>query len=351
MRTLIFTGGHHNSALVVAKELRKAGWDIIWFGHKHSMWGDKNVSAEYRDVTTAGIKFYNLQAGKFFRTYNPLKLIRIPWGFIQCFWWIYKLHKHLGTDLRGIVSFGGYLAVPTILVGKLFGLHSVAHEQTVSGGIANRVTSSFCKVVATAWPISSMPRSVYIGLPLRQEIIKMQKIKKAKSLKPILYITGGKQGSHVLNETVFTGLDVLLKHFDIIHQTGNSSITNDFQKSLTIQRTGYQSFAYDDKKAIEALGKSDLVITRGGAHTIYELGFLKKRAVVVPIPWVSHNEQQKNAEVLVQNCQAIILTEKDLTPQNLHRACLMALELKSCEQIKFPSDATIKLIDIIDQNL
>ena len=57
MKTLVITGGHHTSALEVARLLRQEGWRIYWFGHRQSMWGDTSDSAEYREVTAAGIKF------------------------------------------------------------------------------------------------------------------------------------------------------------------------------------------------------------------------------------------------------------------------------------------------------
>ena len=116
MKTLVFTGGHHTGALEVAKILKNRGWEIVWFGHKHSMWRDTSHSSEYKEVTENGIKFYNLLAGKFHHTYNPLKLIRIPFGFLQTLYLLLKIRP------VGIVSFGGYLAVPTVIMGWVLGI-------------------------------------------------------------------------------------------------------------------------------------------------------------------------------------------------------------------------------------
>ena len=175
VKRLVFTGGHHTSALEVAKALKGKGWDIVWFGHRHSMWGDKSDSAEYTEVTVAGIKFYDLRAGKFYRTFHPLKLIRIPFGFFRTFYYLLLLKP------AGIVSFGGYLAVPTVLVGWLLGIPSITHEQTVVSGWANKFISLFVKKIAITWPDSvhhyPLHKSVVIGLPLRSEIIKIRKPK------------------------------------------------------------------------------------------------------------------------------------------------------------------------------
>ena len=162
MKTLVFTGGHHTGALEVARALREKGWKIVWFGHRHAAWGDTSDSAEYRDVTSEDIKFYDLLAGKFHKTYNPLKLIRIPWGFIQALCLLLLLNPD------GIVSFGGYLAVPTVIMGWLLGIPSITHEQTVTQGWANKLISKFAKKIALTWPGGN---GIVVGLPLRKEIL------------------------------------------------------------------------------------------------------------------------------------------------------------------------------------
>ena len=170
--SLVITGGHHTGALEVAKSFSASGVPVVWFGHRHSLWGDPSDSAEYREVTAAGIPFYDLWAGKFYRTLNPLKLIRIPYGFLQAFHYLITLKP------SGIVSFGGYLAVPTVICGWLLGIPSVTHEQTVVGGWANRLIALFAQKIAVSWPESlkyyPQHKTILTGLPLRPEILKMK---------------------------------------------------------------------------------------------------------------------------------------------------------------------------------
>lgn len=344
MKTLVFTGGHHTSALEVAKVLKDKGYNIIWFGHRYSMWKDRADSAEYKEVIAMGIKFYDLQAGKFHHTHNPLKLIRIPWGFVQAFYWL----MHIKPD--GVVSFGGYLAVPTVISGWLLGIKSITHEQTATLGWANKIISHFVKKIAVTWPSSLVlypkDKVVLTGLPLRPGIIKSFKLK----IKNLVYITGGKQGSHIINQAVFEALPELIKNYIIIHQTGNSTLYHDFEKSQKFKYSNYQSFDYSSQKAMEALQKASVVITRGGAHIVYELGVLGKKCVIIPIPWVSHNEQYTNAKILADNQQAIILSEKDLTPENLILAIAKAEKLQPAKQT-FLTDGTEKLVELIEKEL
>jgi len=337
VKTLVFTGGHHTSALEVAKTLKGKGWNIVWFGHRHSMWEDTADSAEYKEVTAAGIKFIDLKAGKFYRTFNPLKLIRIPLGFFQALWQLLLLHP------KGIVSFGGYLAVPTVLAGWILGIPSVTHEQTVVSGWANKFISLFVKKIALAWPDSAhrYPRgkSVFIGLPLRKEILNLKRSK----IKNLIYITGGKQGSQTINRAVFAALS-RLGGYQVVHQTGNL----DYSLAQSHLKDGYECFAFDSAKAIAALSQSAVVVSRAGAHIVYELGYLGIPCVLIPIPWVSHNEQLLNAQILARNHQVVILPESQLTPASLISSIKQASKLKP-QTLGLPVDASAKLIQLIEQ--
>jgi UDP-N-acetylglucosamine--N-acetylmuramyl-(pentapeptide) pyrophosphoryl-undecaprenol N-acetylglucosamine transferase len=67
----------------------------------------------------------------------------------------------------------------------------------------------------------------------------------------------------------------------------------------------------------EAFTKADIVIARAGAHIIYDLAALNKPCILIPIPWVSHNEQYKNAKVLEEAGIAEVLEESSLAPATL----------------------------------
>ncbi len=70
-----------------------------------------------------------------------------------------------------------------------------------------------------------------------------------------------------------------------------------------------------------------VVISRAGAHTLYELLFLNTKAVLVPIPWSSHHEQEKNAGILADHRLAVILPQNKLTGPALISAIASAKQL------------------------
>ncbi len=343
---IVFTGGHHTSALVVARACKEKGYDVVWFGHRHSMWGDVSDSAEYLDVTAAKIEFHNLVAGKGYRTYNPYKLLRVPLGFFHA----WHLLKKMKPDC--IVSSGGYLAVPTVIIGYILGIPSLTHEQTVTTGWAAKIVEVFAKKIAVSWPESlkyhNPKKTTLTGLPLRPEIIKIKSGKKNENKKPVLYITGGKQGSHRINQEIFKIIPKLEKTFKIIHQTGTSTVVKDFEQSKKFHSDSYESFGYSSEKAILALTSSDMIICRSGAHMCYEIGYLGKKAILIPLAYASHNEQKENALVLQEAGLATIIEENDLSEKTIFQA-INEIIGKSVQPLNLPEDATKSMVHLIEQ--
>ncbi|MBI2008583.1 hypothetical protein HYS82_02920, partial [Candidatus Amesbacteria bacterium] len=158
------------------------------------------------------------------------------------------------------------------------------------------------------------------------------------------YITGGKQGSHLINETVFAALPLLLKNYHVIHQTGSNSVFNDHLRATGIKHPNYEFFDYDSPKAIQALADADVVVSRAGAHIVYELGVLGKKCVLIPLPHTSHSEQLKNAQAL--SAQAVILPQARLSPHTLVSSVTSAMLLRP-QNLNLPLDGTQRLLQLI----
>ena len=354
-KTIVFTGGHHNSALVIAEQLKREGWQITWIGHKFAAGGDKNVSAEYQEVTAAQIPFYELKTGKFYRQLNPFTHIKTLFGFLQAFSYLLRLRPRL------IVSFGGYLAVPVVLAGWLLRIPSLTHEQTVVAGWANRAIAPFVdKIFLThASSLSSYPKkkSLVVGLPLRPALFDPS-LKKKFTTK-LLYVSCGKQGSHLINQTLFPIIPQLVKRFTIVHQTGASTINRDLDKARRLREplgdlAGRYHYApyFFAREAASYLQSAAVVVSRAGAHLTYELSLLQKRTVFIPISWVSHNEQLLNAVEAAKVAPAVILAESELTPESLLAAIEKVEKMKPRVKVKAdPFAATNKILAVIHEYL
>ena len=354
-KLIIFTGGHHNSALEVAKLLQKDGYRIIWIGHKFTAKGEKSLSAEFQEITRAGIKFLELKTGKFYRKTDPLEWFKIIFGFFQSFLYLLTYRPAM------IFSSGGYLSVPVVISGWFLRIPSITHEQTVVAGWANKAISPFVKkiLLTHASSIGNFPKnkSEVVGLPVRQELLNHKHLKKFEP--KLLYVTCGKQGSHLINQALFPIIPQLIKKFTVVHQTGSSTLTGDLDRARRIKnKLGEEGDRYIfapyffAEDAVTYIRSSSVIVSRAGAHIVYELLLLAKKAVLIPISWVSHNEQLLNAQLAKAQIGSHILEEKDLTPDSLYQSILDLAKKPSLKPtIKLSTHATEEIANAIRQSI
>lgn len=322
-QTIIFTGGHYNSALEVAKLARKRGCKIVWLGHKYNLSNPKIISNEYREVKREGILFEHLTTGRFYKKISIKQIFLIFYGFIQS---IYYLIKHK-PDL--IYSSGGFMAVPVIVSGYFMGIPGVTHEQTVISGWANKAISPFVKRIFLTYKdiYNQYPKqkTSLVGLPLNSFLTVHGRSKKKH--KKTIFVTTGKQGSSIINSAFFPLVNDLIEgNYQVVHQIGSDRKTKpNIQAHKIKSKLGKKSinYIYSDyffaKDQARYLQQADLVVSRSGAHTVYELVSLNKNAILIPIPWVSHQEQLKNALYAQKEIGCTVMNEVDLTPENLYK--------------------------------
>ena len=350
-KKIIFTGGHHNSTLVVALSARKTGYQVVWIGHKFATQGSKSFSAEYQEVTKQKIPFLELKTGRFYRQKNPLEYIKIILGFFQAF--VYLIQQK--PDL--VFSSGGFISVPVVIAAWFLGIPSLTHEQTVTAGWANKAITPFVEKILLTHHSSqtNFPtgKTKVVGLPLRTEL--MDNSLKKKYSPKLLYITCGKQGSHIINQAVFPLIPELVKKYTVVHQTGSNTMTKDTDKARRLkfslgeyQKRYHHAPYFFTKDAASYLQSAHLVVSRAGAHQTYELRLLNKRVVFIPIPWVSHNEQFLNAKLAQRQTASIILEEKNLTPESLSQAINEATSKKVPSSSSLPLDSVDKILKEID---
>ena len=355
-KKILFTGAHHNSALALLDWMQKNSQeplDFVWVGRKYAPGNKSTYTAEYTEVTSRKIKFINIHTGKFYRFISLryffifLKnLFLIPVGFINAG----KIMISEKPDL--IISFGGYIAVPIVLMGRILNIKCVTHEQTLVVGLANQIIYLFVDKIYTAWPVINYANEYkakieYVGLPLREKFLEQirthEKINFSVN-KACLYITGGKNGSQLINKIVYESLDYLVSNFNLIWACGTFKGDYDYGfLTEAINERGFGSnillqeyFGEDDIGKV--FNTADYVLSRSGAHTVYELIFLQKHALLIPIPWASHNEQQKNADVYAETGLGLVLSEDNLSSEIF----ISNLEKLVQENI-FKSDSKLKV--------
>lgn len=313
---ILVTGTHFTPALAVINELKKFnGIEIVYVGRKTTLEGDNTQSVESKVLPSLGIKFIPLISGRLqraFTIHTIPSLLKIPFGLIQS---IYIL---LSQKPDVILSFGGYIAVPIVIVGWFSSIPVVIHEQTFLPGLANKISSFFADKIAVSFKESGFKgeKVVLTGNPIRKEIVdasfENSSVNAKRSL-PIVLIVGGNQGSHLINLAVEDCLVEFQKIANIYHQTGDSKY-KDFERLSKMENNNYHVFKFIDKDWVSILKGADLVITRAGINTLSELALMGKPALVIPIP---NKEQRKNAKVFEEIGLVKTLTQSSLSGETL----------------------------------
>ena len=312
---ILVTGAHFTPAVAVFEELKKQpGVDVIYIGRKTTREGDSSSSVESQILPRLGVKFIPIITGRLqkdFTLYTIPSLLKIPIGFIQSLYIVLKEKPDV------ILSFGGYVAVPTVINGWLLSIPIIVHEQTLVSGLANKISSLFADKVALSFLDKDRvnEKTIVTGNPLRSLITQKQSNTK-RNEKPTILITGGNQGSHTINEKVEECLDKLTKLAKIIHITGDSKF-KDFERLESKQSEDYQVKKWIGDEYGEILSRADLVISRAGINTLSELAYLGKPALVIPIPYLYKDEQNENARFFEDLGLVKTLPQSKLSPSIL----------------------------------
>ncbi len=325
-KKIVICGGHLTPALAVISELqKKGGWEIYYLGRKYAMEGEKTPAAESQIIPQLGVSFMAFNPGRLqrrFTRYTIPSLLRIPFGFLRALTLLLQIRP------QTILSFGGYVSVPVVIAGWLLRIPILTHEQTVVFGLASKINAFFANKVAVSFPESlkyfSKKKAVLTGNPIREEIFKIKKPAWSPILDsrfPMIYITGGSQGSHVINKAVNEIVTQLLEKYMVIHQTGAKDYPSMLQTADRISpelKSRYFIVSFINPSEIGWVFKeADLIVSRSGANTVSEIAALGKPALFIPLLGSYQDEQTKNAQMLVMAGTAEILPQEKLSGETL----------------------------------
>ena len=75
-----------------------------------------------------------------------------------------------------------------------------------------------------------------------------------------------------------------------------------------------------------AYNRADLVVSRAGASTIFELAALGKPSILIPYPYATNQHQEINARSLVQAGGAEMICQSDLTGETMARVLMKHMD-------------------------
>jgi UDP-N-acetylglucosamine--N-acetylmuramyl-(pentapeptide) pyrophosphoryl-undecaprenol N-acetylglucosamine transferase len=314
------TGGHTSPGLAVAAALRARGVACAWIGSRAGL--------EARRAPQAGIPYHAIRTGKLRRALAwqnvPDVFVNAPTGVAQA----WRLLRRLRP--RVVFATGGFVALPVALAAALARVPIVVHEQTAVPGLANRLAARVARRVAVTFAESasffgSTP-TVVTGNPLRPELRHGHRAAALEQLGfdpslPLVYVTGGAQGSHAINRALGEVLPDLLAQTQCLHQCGDNRTTGDLEwlqarrAALTpalAARYALRPWVGDELADVYAAVA--LVVSRAGAGTVNECCQLGLPALYIPLPGAAGDEQTANAKLVARAGGCAILPQAGMTP-------------------------------------
>ncbi|HUP45236.1 MAG TPA: undecaprenyldiphospho-muramoylpentapeptide beta-N-acetylglucosaminyltransferase [Thermoanaerobaculia bacterium] len=348
------TGGHIYPAIAIARAYlqRDPGRRVVFVGTGKGL--------ERTIVPKAGFPLELISVGGL-KGKGGADLLRnlasLPLGFVQA-WRV--VGRHQPSIVLGV---GGYSSGPVLAAAALRRIPTMIHEQNAYPGLTNRMLAKFVRAVAVAFP-DALPRlkrkdGVVTGNPIRPEFFETRKRAGENAGAPKrLLIFGGSQGSRILNETMAGALLFMARlrdQVEVVHQTG----PNDLQKV----GEAYRSSPFPNARVVpyleamaEEIGAADLVVSRAGAMTIGELSATGRAAILVPFAAATNNHQELNARVVEAAGGAVVITEKELTPERLAAAiseiladAQRARRMGEASRTLAAPEATARIIDFIEK--
>ena len=302
------TGGHIFPALAVADVLRAEGWRVTWLGAPNSMETDLVPKHGYEMalVEFSGLRGKGLMRKLLLPFSLSIALIQSALAILQC-------------RPNVVLGMGGYITFPGGIMAALMGRPLVIHEQNSVAGLSNKVLARLAKRVMSGFP-EVLPSAEWCGNPVRGDIAALpdpQLRYQTRSGKLNVLVVGGSLGAQAINTCVPQALALLPEESrpDVLHQSGNRHLE---AVQAAYQKAGVNAEIrpfLDDMAFF--YGQSDVVICRAGALTVAELSAAGLASILIPFPFAVDDHQTGNARFLSDRGAAILLPQKNMTPQHL----------------------------------
>ncbi|QHO59690.1 hypothetical protein HN51_013865 [Arachis hypogaea] len=343
------TGSHVYPAVAIADELKLANpsTEFLFIGTPNSV--------ESAAVPCAGYSFASVPSVRFSRPFiAPHNLFFFPYrllrSLIHCFHRLRDFKPHI------VVGTGGHVSFPVCIAAKLKGIKLVIHEQNSAPGLANSVLALFADAIFVAFnsTADSFPREkcVVCGNPVRLSLRnKVSKTaarshffpgygKTSECKAKVLVVLGGSYGANAVNIAMLNLYYQMLRQNSclyIIWQTGVESYDEMDSLVKNHPRLYMAPFMHCMDMAYAA---ADLIVSRAGAMTCYEILATGKPSILIPSPHLSEGNQFKNASLMADLAGVKVITEDELDSSTL--AIAIEQILRDEKKMKDMSERALK---------
>lgn len=335
------TGGHIFPAISIANEIRRRypECEVTFVGAKGRM--------EEEKVPVAGYDIILLPVEGLSRDKNPIKLCITLWK-------LYKSSRQIRKELKRIrpqivIGVGGYASAPTLLEANKLKIPTLVQEQNSFAGKTNKLVGKKAETICVAYKDMArfFPKGkpiILTGNPIRKELAHIQphasEAYQHFGLNPekrTLLVIGGSLGARTINESMAAAVEQFVneeKSVQLLWQCGKSYIEEGKALLKSKGLEGENIVLTDFINRMDyAYSVADLVISRAGASSISELCMLGKPSILVPSPNVAEDHQTKNAQALVADNAAVMITDAEARETLVPKALELLREENKLEQL------------------
>ncbi|MBO5412562.1 MAG: UDP-N-acetylglucosamine--N-acetylmuramyl-(pentapeptide) pyrophosphoryl-undecaprenol N-acetylglucosamine transferase [Clostridia bacterium] len=320
MKKILFTGGgsagHVLPNLALIEDLLSTGEaDVCYIGTNGI---EKQLVSEWK------IPYFQIECPKLVRGggWKGLKQnLKIPITLRRAEKQALKGLQTFQPDL--VFSKGGYVALPVVRAAKKLHIPCFAHESDLSVGLANRLSANNCLRVFTSFPETAkkLRNGYYSGSIIRREILSASKADARKKFdipfgEKVLLVFGGGSGSACINDAIRKHLKILTDRYFVMHVCGkNNIVQSNFEN--------YRQYEFISDMGL-AYAAADVVVSRAGSGTVFELLALKKPAIFVPLEGQTRGDQAQNAAYFEQKglCKVLPQSRLDELPKIIENTLL-----------------------------
>jgi UDP-N-acetylglucosamine--N-acetylmuramyl-(pentapeptide) pyrophosphoryl-undecaprenol N-acetylglucosamine transferase len=266
---------------------------------------------------------------RYFSFKNFIDLFKMGFGFLQALWRVWIVMPDV------IFSKGGYGSIAAVMAGWIYRIPIVIHDSDSVPGFANRLMAKLATLVAVSFEEAAnyLPRekTYFTGEAIRESFFTPADLSKDRAFlgltggKPVVLVLGGSQGAKKINDIILDILPDLLGMAEVIHQTGDKNYDGVFRESkAALQGLPAELLSLYhpvnflmEPEFVAAMHSADLVISRPGAGSIFEIAASGKASILIPITNSSGNHQRRNAYNFAASGRAEVIEETNLTPKLL----------------------------------
>jgi UDP-N-acetylglucosamine--N-acetylmuramyl-(pentapeptide) pyrophosphoryl-undecaprenol N-acetylglucosamine transferase len=211
---------------------------------------------------------------------------------------------------RAVLGVGGYASAPAVVAARSVGVPTFLHEQNSVPGRVNRVASRFTREAFVTFPAAgeSLRRARWVGMPTRAEFFGASREGALRELglePPVVLIFGGSGGALRINlaaAEAFRGSTP----YTVVQISGR----RDFAR-LSTENPRHRILEYVED-IWRYLAASDVVVSRAGAGSLFDIAAAGRAAVLIPFPHATGDHQLNNARYFTERGAAELMPDSEV---------------------------------------